>query len=276
MERLIQLNPQLFRGSAPTTPDVVQLKKRFGINKIISLDKQTGNKIARVCHLLGISHFIFPLHQTHLDPIFRLLSQDIFSLLMNNGPTFFHCEAGKDRTGMLGAIYRCRLEGWTCQDAMEEAEKIGFGIGLPSKTAKLYTQVVIATCQHKHSHLSAGKDSIDFNEAREIGTYNEDIASNSRIYDTDYEGSVLDQALQQSFAPFEDYIRKYPWDSVYQAKYDAYPTRQNWDTDRRDQVMMERLLSTEPKSDIPQVGIYDNTPWKGTAPIDFGGGFVSY
>ena len=275
MERFIQLNPRLFRGSGPSISEVLQLKKDFGINKIISLDKETGIKIARICHLLGIKHLIFPLHQTQLEPLFRLLSQDIFHLLMDDSPTFFHCEAGKDRTGMLGAIYRCRFEGWTCKKAMEEAEKIGFGDGLPANTTRCYTKAVIANCQHKHSHISTSA-SMDNNDAREIGTYNEDIASNSRVYDTDYEGSVLDQALQQSFAPFEDYIRKYPWDSVYQYKYDQYPTRSNFDTDRRDQIMMDKLTGTENQSEIPQVGIYDNTPPSGFGPVENGGGFVNY
>jgi hypothetical protein len=279
MERFIQLNPYLFRGSAPSIQEVIQLKKQFGINKIISLDKSEGIKIARICHLLGICHFIFPINHADLEPLFKLLSHDIFHLLMDNGPTFFHCEAGKDRTGMLGAMYRCRLEGWTCREAMDEALEIGFGTGLPEKTIKTYTTVVIANCQYKHQHIKPTNINIeenDDNEAREIGTFNEDIASNSRIYDTDWEGSVLDQAMQHSFAPFEDYIRKYPWDSVYQYKYDQMPTRNNHDLFEQDRTMMQRLLDTKEQSQIPQVGLYDNVEGiRGVGPMELGGGFAN-
>jgi hypothetical protein len=279
MKRFIQLNEQLFRGSAPLPNEVVELKKRLGINKIISLDKESGVKIARICHLLGIKHLIFPLEQSELVPLFKLLSQDIYHLLMKDGPTFFHCIEGKDRTGLLGALYRCKFLGWSCEKALKEAVEIGFGDGLPEKTTSTYVKAIVANCSHHHTHVKSksAMETMDINDAREIGTDNVDIASNSRIYDTDYEGSVLDQATMQSFAPFSDYIREYPWDSVYQYKYDQFPTRNNFDLDKRDQVMMEKLLSTEEGSDIPQVGLYDNVEGvKGIGPVDNGGGFLSY
>ncbi len=40
-------------------------------------------------------------------------------------PVYFHCEAGKGRTGVFAACARMALEGWTPQQALAEAEKFG-------------------------------------------------------------------------------------------------------------------------------------------------------
>ncbi len=37
----------LYRGSAPTPKDVLELKEKLGIKKIVSLDQESGEKISR-------------------------------------------------------------------------------------------------------------------------------------------------------------------------------------------------------------------------------------
>ena len=45
----------------------------------------------------------------------------------NNLPVFVHCERGADRTGMMCAMYRVAVCGWTKQQAIAEMKYGGFG-----------------------------------------------------------------------------------------------------------------------------------------------------
>jgi len=41
-------------------------------------------------------------------------------------PVFFHCAAGKDRTGTMCALYRIEVEGWTPERAVAEMRQFGY------------------------------------------------------------------------------------------------------------------------------------------------------
>ena len=45
----------------------------------------------------------------------------------NSLPAFVHCERGADRTGMMCAMYRITVCGWTKQEAIAEMKDGGFG-----------------------------------------------------------------------------------------------------------------------------------------------------
>lgn len=45
----------------------------------------------------------------------------------SRGPFFVHCYQGSDRTGMMCALYRIRVEGWTTDEAIAEMTGGGFG-----------------------------------------------------------------------------------------------------------------------------------------------------
>jgi len=44
----------------------------------------------------------------------------------NNLPVFVHCERGADRTGMMCAMYRIIVCGWTKPEAIDERKNGGF------------------------------------------------------------------------------------------------------------------------------------------------------
>ena len=53
-----KIAPDLYRSSAPSPVDVVNLKNKLGIKKIISLDEATGKRIDSITKHLGIKHII--------------------------------------------------------------------------------------------------------------------------------------------------------------------------------------------------------------------------
>jgi protein tyrosine/serine phosphatase len=244
---------KLYRGSGPTPKDVIDLHKHLGIHKIISLDAGAGQKIDRIAKLLGIKHIIIPLNGTDLGPVAELFSYDLKDLLLSDGPTYVHCIHGKDRTGLVIAMFKCKYMGVSCDKAIKEAKHIGFGVYMDPKTTAFYEKIIRMFCGCNHQHQA------DDNDA--------DIVDNSRP-NADWRGSYLDAADMSSFAPYLDYTRQWPYNPVYDYKYDQYPTRRNID--------LEKCSPEEGKQDqIPMVGLYDNDAGvHGTGGVDVGGGFV--
>ncbi len=256
IHRFIEVLPhKLFRGSAPSPQDVINLYKNFGIRKIVSLDKDSGNNIAKVCKMLQIEHVMIPLHPTEVSikPLIHLLKQDLYKLLIEGGPTYVHCYQGKDRTGLVVAMFKCQYMGMPCHAAIKEAEHIGFGIGLTPKVIKLFEKLICKSCKAKHTHNKK-----DNNDA--------DIVGNSREH-YDFMGSVIDSATMQSFAPFMDGSKWQPYSPQYYYVYDQYPTRTNFDLPVDGPIKFEDDM-------IPQIGIYDDSAGvRGFGPVELGSGF---
>jgi protein tyrosine/serine phosphatase len=61
--RFVEVIPDsLYRGGAPDLEEIPMLKKEWGIEKIISLDRDSGIKIKDECKKHGIKHLIIPVH----------------------------------------------------------------------------------------------------------------------------------------------------------------------------------------------------------------------
>lgn len=255
IKRFIKINNALYRGGAPTPEDVRELSKNYGIKKIVSLDKDAGKRIDRICKLLNITHITIPIDMTHLGPLFELVNLDLHNLLIEGGPTFVHCQEGKDRTGMVCAMYKCKYLNWSCDRALTEAKKLGFGHGLDPKVVKLFEKIVCMNCQDEHDHCNS----------LHIDKNNADITGNSREEAQVY----LDEANMKSLAPYMDADTRY----IYDYKYDQFPNRENtWQNDPS--TYNDKTESTG--TDMPQVGTYDNDAGiGGSGPVENGGGFVN-
>ncbi len=259
IKNFFQVDDGVYRGSAPSPRDVLDLKKHLNVNTIISLDKDAAQKIKRSCQLIGINHIIIPIDIHDKNSIKHLFKYDI-EKLFNDKSVFVHCHRGKDRSGLLIALYRC-LNGWDCQDAVKEAKELGFGTGIQISSEKFYTKLIHQMCPN-HSHHSQNED---FNAAN-------DIVSNVSQEQGQFRDYTLDRFEQQSWSPFEDYsVREWPFTPVDKYDYDEqYPNRENYGLpgDIFDIHISENTL--------PQVGQYDqNTQGlNGAGPSMIGGGFV--
>jgi Tyrosine phosphatase family len=252
IHRFQKITDGLYRGSAPSPKDVKHLKDKFGIKKIISLDEDTGNYIDRACKLLGIKHIMLPLNGKK-GPLLNFLRQDLKKLLIDGGPTFFHCLHGKDRTGLLAALFKCKYMGMKPADAIKEAKSFGFGVGVDPKIVKLYEKI-IKNC----------KPVADENNA--------DIVSNQRDYKSDNRDSFLDEAHQGSFAPYLSETREYPYDFVYNPLNDQSQTRENYKKPIKEHSE-EDVEDTE-NDLVPMVGVFNNDAGgRGFGPTENYGGF---
>lgn len=251
IKRLVEVLPnKIYRGSAPSPKDVLWLKENLKINKIISLDKDSGERISRVCKLLGINQV-----KVYIDwsrkSLLNFLHHDIKKLLLDGGPSYIHCAEGKDRTGLAIALFKCKYMGVDPDEAIKEAKLLGFGIGVDPKIIHTYEKL-IRSC----------KKSKDENNA--------DIVSNEREYISDNRDSFLDEGHQGSFAPYLSVTKQNPMDAVYNYIDDQSPTRENYPFYKE-----IKNIKDDEKTDVPMVGQYNNDAGvAGFGPTLNPGGFI--
>ncbi len=153
-----KVSPKLYRSSAPNPEDVISLNKKFGITRIVSLDEDSGKRIALSSKLLGIEHIMLPIDLGKKSTLIRFLSK-FDDLLGSPQKTLIHCLHGKDRTGMAIAIYRCQKEGWSAEEAIDEAKAFGFGVGLDDNVVNLYVSVI--NNAEKQGDVNSASDIVD-------------------------------------------------------------------------------------------------------------------
>lgn len=251
INRFKQVTLEIYRGSAPEPKDVIWLHENFNINKIVSLDEESGEVIDKICKRLNIKQVKIYLDFS-LSSLLNLLSYDLKNLLEVGGPTFVHCHEGKDRTGLLIALYKCKYLNMNPEDAIKEAESLGFGIGVDPKVTELYKKIIRSTKENQDSN-------------------NADIVSNERDYKSDHRNSFLQEADRSSFAPYQSGTKQAPMDFVYNSVNEQYSTRKNYKTKNDD-----KYINTLPTYVTPQIGLRDPSAGIGGAgPSENFGAFIS-
>ncbi len=244
--RFEKVDDGIYRGSAPSPQDVQWLKDNYNINKIISLDGRSGDKIERACQLLNIKQLKLPLDGSK-EALINLFKNNIKSLLKDNGPTYIHCYYGKDRTGLLAAIYKCKYMGMDPEAAIKEAKSLGFGVGVNPDFINLYEKL-IRVCKPQ-----------DENSADTIVDHLHESKSDNRT-------SPLDEAKQQSFAPYLSKTRQYPYDDPYSDLLDQSQTRNN---------VNQSIKQHKNELSVPLIGNYNNGAGiVGVGPTLNPGGFI--
>lgn len=246
MENFEEITKSLFKGSSPSPKDVEKLSKDFGIKKIVSLDQRSGDKIKNICKLFGIKQVIIPL-DGKIKSILELFKHDIKDLLEKDGPTFFHCYHGKDRSGFIEGYYRIVCLHENPKKVIDDIIKKEYGKKCKPEFVKLFDKI-----------LSSFLPETDVNNA--------DIVSNLREYSGDYRDSYLDQSTMKSISPSLDMTRQDPWDFVYNPINDQSPTRENFN---------EPIKEYEENNIMPSVGIWNNDAGiLGVGPTTNSGGFI--
>ena len=125
--RFLQVSDKFFRGSQPKTEEDYKLLKENKVDTIINLrwDKSVAKSKAQA-EALGFKFINVPLRADK-----RPADQDIETVLAQinneaNGRVYLHCAHGKDRTGLIGALYRVGEQNWSAEEAKKEWIKMGF------------------------------------------------------------------------------------------------------------------------------------------------------
>jgi protein tyrosine phosphatase (PTP) superfamily phosphohydrolase (DUF442 family) len=120
---LHKIDDGLYRGAQPTAEGIRELEK-LGVKTIICLRDEHSDK-----GILGHSKIAYEyIPMTAWDPT----EEQVIRFLRivadkKHRPVFVHCKHGSDRTGMMCAVYRVAIDGWTKHQAIEEMTAGGFG-----------------------------------------------------------------------------------------------------------------------------------------------------
>ena len=127
--RFQAVSQDLYRGGQPDEKGFAFLKGK-GIRTIISFRVEGGQveEEAAIVTRLGMKHIQIPIKDPR--PWSKIPDAAIakyFDVVSDpaNGPVFFHCRRGADRTGALTAFYRIANQGWDAKEAYSEARRIG-------------------------------------------------------------------------------------------------------------------------------------------------------
>ncbi len=251
MKALHLVRPNLYRSGAPSIRDLINLKNKFKIKKIISLDEKIGYNIDPFCKKLNIEHIIINIEPLDINSLKNLFRYNIHTLIDSDTPTLVHCRRGKDRTGLFVALVRCLLDKWNSKDALKEARYLGFGTGLEPHIEKFYTKIINCVDNKK-----------DQNNAYDIVSNMQDNNNQFRDYTFD--------PLDRFWGPYADKSQRYyPYSSVDLREYDEqYENRENYG--------LKGIKEKGKNYHIPMVGVYDqNTQITNVVgPSLVGGGFV--
>lgn len=122
LSNFYEVTTNLYRGAQPTAQGMKELKA-MGIKTVLNLRSFHSD-----ASLVGRGEL--KLARLHMKP-WHAEDEDVVAFLKivsntNNLPVFVHCERGADRTGMICAMYRVVICGWTKEAAIKEMEDGGF------------------------------------------------------------------------------------------------------------------------------------------------------
>ena len=126
LPNLHKVNEQLYRGGQPKAGGLQKLKE-LGVKTVVNLrgEDDRSRAEAKEAASLGLKYYGISLpgfSKPTDEEVQRVL--DIINATENQ-PVFVHCHHGKDRTGTIIACYRISHDGWSANQAKNEAQQYG-------------------------------------------------------------------------------------------------------------------------------------------------------
>ncbi|MGA6993140.1 MAG: tyrosine-protein phosphatase [Candidatus Deferrimicrobiaceae bacterium] len=113
----------IFRGAQPQPGGYATLKA-MGVRTVINLRTRHGER--KAVEAAGMRYVEIPMSVwKNVDPAAVRKALSVMTDPANQ-PVFVHCLHGADRTGVVAAVYRMEVDGWSEADAEAEMEAFGF------------------------------------------------------------------------------------------------------------------------------------------------------
>lgn len=121
-----KVSERLYRGAQPRSGGYERLAE-LGIKTVVNLRLQDARAEAEETDVqeAGLQYFNISIDRLghpdnhEMDAVLSIITAP------ENQPVFIHCRHGEDRTGVVVAAYRIAHEGWTGDQAKEEAFRHG-------------------------------------------------------------------------------------------------------------------------------------------------------
>jgi protein tyrosine phosphatase (PTP) superfamily phosphohydrolase (DUF442 family) len=120
---LFKLSDELYRSAQPSAGGMQRLKER-GVKTVVNLRSFHSDRDEIGDTGLGYEHIYMKSWHPEDKELVRFLQ-----IVTNKErtPVLVHCQHGADRTGLMCAVYRVAVQGWTKDDAITEMTAGGFG-----------------------------------------------------------------------------------------------------------------------------------------------------
>ncbi len=117
LPNLFRVSDGLYRGAQPTEAEGYASLAELGIKTVVNL--RAGHDEEEFTKRHGLDYVHIPMRAWSFD------EEDVIRFLRvasraENQPIFVHCRRGADRAGMIVAVYRVVVEGWSKDDALFE------------------------------------------------------------------------------------------------------------------------------------------------------------
>lgn len=120
---LHQMTPTLYRSALPDSNALPALKQL----KIVTVINFLPESDAPWLKASDIKQVQLTYRTNHVDDSDVLAALRAIQEAEANGPVLMHCKHGSDRTGLMAAMYRVVVQGWSKEDALNEMTQGGFG-----------------------------------------------------------------------------------------------------------------------------------------------------
>ncbi|MFC1635289.1 dual specificity protein phosphatase family protein [Planctomycetota bacterium] len=123
LPNLHKVSEDLYRGAQPSAEGMRQLEK-LGVKTVVNLRSSHSDRDELKGTSLAYEHIEMTAWNPEFEDVVRFLQIVSDS---NSLPVFVHCQHGADRTGLMCAVYRIAVQGWSKDEAIMEMTEGGFG-----------------------------------------------------------------------------------------------------------------------------------------------------
>ncbi len=118
-----KVSDTLYRGAQPDDAGFTELKK-LGVKTVVNLRSLHSDRSE--CAKSGLDYVkisaqAWEAEEDEVVEFLEILSDSAWH------PVFVHCQHGADRTGLMVAVYRIVVQGWSKDEAIREMTDGGFG-----------------------------------------------------------------------------------------------------------------------------------------------------
>ena len=115
----------------------------MGIKTIVSFRHRTTvmDEERNLAQALGIRWINIPMYYFWRPSDAQIRQFLVITGDSANRPIYLHCRQGKNRAGIMIAIYRMVYQGWSAEDAYAEARRLGLSKWNPLTRDVLFNQV---------------------------------------------------------------------------------------------------------------------------------------
>jgi len=152
-----QMDERFYRGAQPDQTDYKDLAA-LGIKTIIDLRDDPTSYEKREAEAAGMRYVNIPMSdssrpaESQIEQFLKLATDP------QTGRFYVHCVGGRHRTGVVGAVYRMKLDGWDFDKAYKEMKNYDFYTRWGHGSLKTYAQDYYTHLQS--IEVSAGQSGI--------------------------------------------------------------------------------------------------------------------